>query len=313
MNKAFIKGVETMDINQFGKLLLTKLPENTIYLNEPMKNYTTFRIGGPVDILLKPDSITNLALAIKLCNEHKIPYYILGNGSNLLVADEGFRGVVIQIYTNLQEIKVEGNKVTAQAGALLSKVATKALEHSLTGFEFAHGIPGTLGGAVVMNAGAYGGEMKQVLISCDVLDQEGNMITLSNEALELGYRTSIIQKKGYIVLAATIALNEGDKEAISMHMKELMDRRKEKQPLDKPSAGSTFKRPEGHFAGKLIMDSGLKGYQIGGAMVSEKHSGFVINCGGATFKDVVALINHVQEVVKEKYQVVLEPEVKVLK
>lgn len=313
MNKAFIKGVETMDINQFGKLLLTKLPENTIYLNEPMKNYTTFRIGGPVDILIKPDSITNLALTIKLCNEHKIPYYILGNGSNLLVADEGFRGVVIQIYTNLQEIKVEGNKVTAQAGALLSKVATKALEHSLTGFEFAHGIPGTLGGAVVMNAGAYGGEMKQVLISCDVLDQEGNMITLSNEALELGYRTSIIQKKGYIVLAATIALNEGDKEAISTHMKELMDRRKEKQPLDKPSAGSTFKRPEGHFAGKLIMDSGLKGYQIGGAMVSEKHSGFVINCGGATFKDVVALINHVQEVVKEKYQVVLEPEVKVLK
>lgn len=313
MNKAFIKGVETMDINQFGKLLLTKLPENTIYLNEPMKNYTTFRIGGPVDILIKPDSITNLALAIKLCNEHKIPYYILGNGSNLLVADEGFRGVVIQIYTNLQEIKVEGNKVTAQAGALLSKVATKALEHSLTGFEFAHGIPGTLGGAVVMNAGAYGGEMKQVLISCDVLDKEGNMITLSNEALELGYRTSIIQKKGYIVLAATIALNEGDKEAISAHMKELMDRRKEKQPLDKPSAGSTFKRPEGHFAGKLIMDSGLKGYQIGGAMVSEKHSGFVINCGGATFKDVVALINHVQEVVKEKYQVVLEPEVKVLK
>lgn len=313
MNKAFIKGVETMDINQFSKLLLTKLPENTIYLNEPMKNYTTFRIGGPVDILVKPDSITNLSVAIKLCNEHKIPYYILGNGSNLLVADEGFRGVVIQIYTNLQEIKVEGNKVTAQAGALLSKVATKALEHSLTGFEFAHGIPGTLGGAVVMNAGAYGGEMKQVLISCDVLDQEGNIITLSNEALELGYRTSIIQKKGYIVLAATIALQEGNKEEIFAHMKELMDRRKEKQPLDKPSAGSTFKRPEGHFAGKLIMDSGLKGYQIGGAMVSEKHSGFVINCGGATFKDVVALIKHVQEVVKEKYQVLLEPEVKILK
>lgn len=302
-----------MDINQFSKLLLTKLPENIIYLNEPMKNYTTFRIGGPVDILIKPDSIMNLALAIKLCNEHKVPYYILGNGSNLLVADEGFRGVVIQIYTNLQEIKVEGNKVTAQAGALLSKVATKALEHSLTGFEFAHGIPGTLGGAVVMNAGAYGGEMKQVLISCDVLDQEGNIITLSNEALELGYRTSIIQKKGYIVLAATIALQEGNKEEISTHMKELMDRRKEKQPLDKPSAGSTFKRPEGHFAGKLIMDSGLKGYQIGGAMVSEKHSGFVINCGGATFKDVVALIKHVQEVVKEKYQVLLEPEVKILK
>lgn len=302
-----------MDINQFSKLLLTKLPEDTIYLNEPMKNYTAFRIGGPVDILIKPDSITNLALAIKLCTEHNVPYYILGNGSNLLVADEGFRGVVIQIHTNLAEIKVEGNKVTAQAGALLSKVATKALEHSLTGFEFAHGIPGTLGGAVVMNAGAYGGEMKQVLISCDVLDQEGNIMTLSNEALELGYRTSIIQKKGYVVLSATIALKEGNKEEISAHMKELMDRRKEKQPLDKPSAGSTFKRPEGYFAGKLIMDSGLKGYQIGGAMVSDKHSGFIVNCGGATFKDVVALIKHVQEVVKEKYQVELEPEVKVLK
>ena len=302
-----------MDINQFGQFLLTKLPQNTIYFNEEMKNYTTFKIGGPVDILLKPDSIENLAQSIKLCREHKVPYYILGNGSNLLVADEGFRGVVIQIYNNLNEIKVEGNKVIAQAGALLSKVATKALEHSLTGFEFAHGIPGTLGGAVVMNAGAYDGEMKQVLISCDVLDPEGNVLTLSNKELELGYRTSIIQRKNYIVLAATIGLKEGNKEEISAYMKELMVRRKEKQPLDKPSAGSTFKRPEGHFAGKLIMDSGLKGYQIGGAMISDKHSGFVVNNGGATFKEVVALIKHVQEVVQEKYQVLLEPEVKILK
>lgn len=302
-----------MDINQFSQLLLTELPEGTIYLNEEMKNYTTFRIGGPVDILIKPDSIINLAQAIKLCRTHEVPYYILGNGSNLLVADEGFRGVVIQIYTNLDEIKVEGNTVTAQAGALLSKIANKALEHSLTGFEFAHGIPGTLGGAVVMNAGAYDGEMKHVLISCDVLDSEGNILTLSNEDLELGYRKSIIQKKGYIVLSATVGLKEGNKEEISARMKELMARRKEKQPLDKPSAGSTFKRPEGYFAGKLIMDSGLKGYQIGGAMISDKHSGFVVNNGGATFKDVENLIQHVQEVVKEKYQVVLEPEVKILK
>ena len=302
-----------MDINQFSQLLLTKLPKDTIYLNEEMKNYTTFKIGGPVDILIKPDSIINLAQAIKLCRTHEVPYYILGNGSNLLVADEGFRGVVIQIYTNLDEIKVEGNTVTAQAGALLSKIANKALEHSLTGFEFAHGIPGTLGGAVVMNAGAYDGEMKHVLISCDVLDSEGNILTLSNEDLELGYRKSIVQKKGYIVLSATVGLKEGNKEEISARMKELMARRKEKQPLDKPSAGSTFKRPEGYFAGKLIMDSGLKGYQIGGAMISDKHSGFVVNNGGATFKDVENLIQHVQEVVKEKYQVVLEPEVKILK
>ncbi len=302
-----------MDINQFSQLLLTKLPKDTIYLNEEMKNYTTFKIGGPVDILIKPDSITNLAEAIKLCKTHEIPYYILGNGSNLLVADEGFRGVVIQVYTNFDEVKVEDNKVTAQAGALLSKIATKALEHSLTGFEFAHGIPGTLGGAVVMNAGAYGGEMKHVLLSCDVLDAAGNILTLSNEELELGYRKSIIQKKGYVVLSATIGLKEGKKEEISAAMKDLMARRKEKQPLDKPSAGSTFKRPEGYFAGKLIMDSGLKGYQMGGAMVSDKHSGFVINNGGATFKDVENLIKHVQEVVQEKYQVLLEPEVKILK
>ena len=192
-----------MDINQFSQLLLTELPEGTIYLNEEMKNYTTFKIGGPVDILIKPDSIKSLVRAIKLCRTYGVPYYILGNGSNLLVADEGFRGVIIQIYTNFAEIKVEGNTVTAQAGALLSKIANKALEHSLAGFEFAHGIPGTLGGAVVMNAGAYGGEMKHVLVSCDVLDLEGNILTLSNEDLELGYRKSVIQKKGYIVLSAT--------------------------------------------------------------------------------------------------------------
>lgn len=302
-----------MDISQFSQLLLKQLPEGTIYLNQEMKNYTTFKIGGPVDILIKPDSIKSLAQAIKLCRTYEVPYYILGNGSNLLVADEGFRGVVIQIYTNLGEIKVEGNTVTAQAGALLSKIANKALEHSLAGFEFAHGIPGTLGGAVVMNAGAYGGEMKHVLVCCDVLDSEGNILTLSNEELELGYRKSVIQKKGYIVLSATIGLKEGNKEEIAASMKELMARRKEKQPLDKPSAGSTFKRPEGYFAGKLIMDSGLKGYQIGGAMVSDKHSGFVVNKGGATFKDVESLIKHVQKTVEEKYQVLLEPEVKILK
>lgn len=302
-----------MEMNQFSQLLLTKLPQEIIYLNEEMKNYTTFKVGGPADVLIKPNSIMELVEAVKLCRAYEIPYYILGNGSNLLVPDEGYRGVVIQIYKNLDGIEVEGNQITAQAGALLSKIANKALEHSLTGFEFAHGIPGTLGGAVVMNAGAYNGEMKQVIVSCEVLDTDGQIRTLSHEALELGYRTSIIQKKGYIVLSATIELKEGNKEEISAYMKELMARRKEKQPLDKPSAGSTFKRPEGYFAGKLIMDSGLKGYQMGGAMVSDKHSGFVVNNGGATFKDIENLIKHVQEVVKEKYQVVLEPEVKILK
>ena len=302
-----------MDMKQFIQLLSTKLPQEIIYLNEEMKNYTTFKIGGPTDVLIKPHSKEQLVEAINLCRDHKIPYYILGNGSNLLVPDEGYRGVVIQIYNNFEEIKVEGHQITAQAGALLSKVANKALEHGLTGFEFAHGIPGTLGGAVVMNAGAYDGEMKQVLTSCEVLDSEGQVRVLSHEELELGYRTSVIQKKGYVVLSATIELKQGNKEEISAHMKELMGRRRDKQPLDKPSAGSTFKRPEGYFAGKLIMDSGLKGHKIGGAMVSDKHSGFVINDGGATFKDVQNLIQHVQKVVKEKYNVVLEPEVKILK
>lgn len=302
-----------MDIKQFSQLLGKRLPKDNILLNEPMKSHTTFRIGGPTDIMVKPQSIEALGETIKLCKEYQVPYYILGNGSNLLVADEGFRGVMIQIYHNLSQIKVEGNQVIAQAGALLSRIATKALENSLTGFEFAHGIPGTLGGAVVMNAGAYGGEMKQVLVSCKVMDEQGNLLTLTNEELELGYRTSIIHNKNYIVLEATLRLEQGNQEEISSYMKELMGRRKEKQPLDKPSAGSTFKRPEGHFAGKLIMDSGLRGYRLGHAMVSDKHCGFLINDGGATCKEVEELIKHVQKVVKEKYQVELEPEVKILK
>ena len=302
-----------MDIKQFSQLLGKRLPKDNILLNEPMKSHTTFRIGGPTDIMVKPQSIEALGETIKLCKEYQVPYYILGNGSNLLVADEGVRGVMIQIYHNLSQIKVEGNQVIAQAGALLSRIATKALENSLTGFEFAHGIPGTLGGAVVMNAGAYGGEMKQVLVSCKVMDEQGNLLTLTNEELELGYRTSIIHNKNYIVLEATLRLEQGNQEEISSYMKELMGRRKEKQPLDKPSAGSTFKRPEGHFAGKLIMDSGLRGYRLGHAMVSDKHCGFLINDGGATCKEVEELIKHVQKVVKEKYQVELEPEVKILK
>ena len=302
-----------MDIKQFVQLLKTKLPQNIIFENEQMKNYTTFKIGGNVDVMIKPTSYEEVSEAIKLCRAHKIPYYILGNGSNLLVADEGYRGVVIQIYNQLANVQVEENMIKAQAGALLSKIAHKAMENSLTGLEFAHGIPGTLGGAVVMNAGAYDGEMKNVLVSCDVLDEEGNIVTLTNEALELGYRTSIIQKKNYVVLGATMVLKQGNQEAIKDYMKELMCRRNAKQPLDKPRAGSTFKRPEGHFAGKLIMDSGLRGYQIGGAMVSEKHCGFVVNAGGATCKDVEQLIEHVQKVVYEKFNVQLEAEVKFLK
>lgn len=308
-----IKGVEGMDIKQFAQLLQMKLPKDILFENEEMRRYTTFKIGGTVDLLVKPVSYEQIAQVVKLCKIHEIPYYILGNGSNLLVADEGYRGVVIQIYNQLADVVVKGKEVTAQAGALLSKIATKAMENSLTGLEFAHGIPGTLGGAVVMNAGAYDGEMKQVITECKVLDEAGHILTLSKEDLELGYRSSIIQKKKYIVLEATMQLEEGDKELIKTKMKELMTRRKEKQPLDKPSAGSTFKRPEGYFAGKLIMDSGLKGYQVGGAMVSDKHCGFVVNAGGATCKDVVDLIQYIQKVVQEKFGVQLEAEVKILK
>lgn len=302
-----------MDINQFAELLQKKLPNDMIFRDEPMKNYTTFRIGGKADLLVKPKTYQQIAEIITLCKKHEVPYYVLGNGSNLLVSDEGYRGVIIHVYNQLADIKVEGNRIIAGAGAILSKVVTVAMENSLTGLEFAHGIPGTLGGAVVMNAGAYNGEMKNVLISCEVMNEEGNVITLSKDELQLGYRTSIIQNKNYIVLRVTMQLEKGQKENIKAYMKELMLRRKEKQPLDKPSAGSTFKRPEGYFAGKLIMDSGLKGYQIGGAKVSEKHCGFVINTGNATCQDVVDLIEHIQKEVKRQFNVELKTEVKRLK
>ena len=302
-----------MDIKNFTQLLKTKLPESIIYVDELMNKYTTFRIGGKADLMIKPTTIDELRTAITLCKTHEVPYYILGNGSNLLVADEGYRGVIIQVYSNLSEIKIEGNKVTAMAGALLAKVATAAADQSLTGFEFAHGIPGTIGGAIVMNAGAYDGEMKQVVESVEVIDAQGNLLKLSKEDLKLGYRSSILQHEDYVAVMVTLQLAEGDQEAIKAKMKDFAGRRRDKQPLDKPSAGSTFKRPEGYFAGKLIMDSGLRGFQMGGAQVSEKHCGFIINSGDATCKDVENLIAHVQKVVEEKYGVRLETEVKRLK
>ena len=301
-----------MDINKIVQLLSEKIPREQILTHEPMKRYTTFKIGGPADIFVKPKSKEELSAILQVCTKEEVPYYILGNGSNLLVSDTGYRGIIIQLYNNFAEITVEDNRVTAQSGALLAKIAAKASENELTGFEFAHGIPGTLGGAVVMNAGAYGGEMKQVIISCEVMTPKGEILKLTNEELELGYRTSIIQKKGYIVLEATIALELGDKEKIQELMKDYAGRRRDKQPLDKPSAGSTFKRPAGYFAGKLIMDSGLRGFQVGGAMISDKHCGFVVNAGEATCEDVIHLIQEVKRIVKEKFGVELEPEVKML-
>ena len=239
-----------------------------------------------------------------------MPCYIMGNGSNLLVSDQGYRGVVIQLFRQLNDIQCEGNVIRAQAGALLSAVANRALEEKLTGFEFAAGIPGTLGGACVMNAGAYGGEMKDVLKSVTVLTREGERITLQKNELELGYRTSIIAKKDYIVLEAEIELKAGDAEEIKAVMDDLKERRTTQQPLEYPSAGSPFKRPEGYFAGNLIQESGLQGFQVGGAQVSEKHCGFVINKDQATAADIAELIRQVQDRVEEKFGVRLETEVK---
>ena len=298
--------------SEIRKMFCDLLGEDRVFTEEAMSQHTTFKIGGPADYFLMPDKGEDVGRVIKICKEKEIPYFILGNGSNLLVGDGGYRGAVIQIYRNMSSVTVEGNEVTAQAGALLSAVAAAAKNASLTGFEFAGGIPGTIGGAVVMNAGAYGGEMKDVLTEVTVMNAEGDIFTLPTEELELGYRTSIIKTAGYIVLEAKIRLKEGDPEVIRETMKDLTIRRTTKQPLEYPSAGSTFKRPEGYFAGKLIMDSGLAGYQVGGAQVSEKHCGFVINAGGATARDVRTLMDNVRDIVYKKYGVTLEPEVKFL-
>ena len=279
---------------------------------EPMSRHTTFRIGGPADWFVTPKNTEEIRALIGVCKEEKIPYFILGNGSNLLVSDNGYQGVIIQLYRNFGQITLEGNEIKAQSGALLSGIAAMARDASLTGFEFAGGIPGTLGGAVVMNAGAYGGEMKDVLKEVTVLTPEGEIVTLQADELQMGYRTSVVKEAGYIVLEAVISLKEGNPEEIKNRMQELAAMRSSKQPLSYPSAGSTFKRPEGYFAGKLIMDSGLRGYQVGGAQVSEKHCGFVINAGNATAKDVTTLMADVQRIVMEKFGVKLEPEVKLL-
>ena len=285
---------------------------NRVLFDEPMRQHTTFRIGGPADVFAMPENYEQIREVLRLCKEEKLPFFVLGNGSNLLVSDSGYRGVIIQMDRNMEEIRLDGEEIHACAGALLSSVAVAARNASLTGFEFAGGIPGTIGGAAVMNAGAYGGELKDVLKEVTVMTREGEILTIPADKLEMGYRTSIIKTAGYLVLEAVISLKKGDEEKIRAVMKELSERRTEKQPLDYPSAGSTFKRPEGYFAGKLIMDSGLRGYRAGGAQVSEKHCGFVINAGGATAEDVRSLMDHVIRVVREKYGVTLEPEVKFL-
>lgn len=286
--------------------------ENKVLEQEPMARHTTFRIGGPADYFVELGSIEQIRAAIQVCREENLPWFVLGRGSNLLVSDKGYRGVILSIYKDFQKTEIQGETVTVQAGVLLTTLSGKVLDASLTGLEFASGIPGTIGGAVVMNAGAYGGEMKDIVRKVTVLDQDGEVRTLTCGEMQFGYRTSLAKKKGYIVLGAELTLKQGEKEKIREEMQALKAKRIEKQPLEVPSAGSTFKRPEGYFAGKLIMDAGLRGAAVGGAQVSEKHCGFVVNTGNATAADVRELMRRVQEKVEEQFGVHLEPEVRFL-
>lgn len=285
--------------------------EENIKVDEEMKNHVHFRVGGPADILLIPENKEQVINTVEACRENNIPFYVVGNGSNLLVKDGGIRGVVIKL-GEVKNIYVREDKVEAECGAMLKDVSNAALNNSLTGFEFACGIPGTVGGAVFMNAGAYNGEISHVIESAEVIDTEGNIINISKDELELGYRTSVVMKKGYVVLSATFKLNNGDETTIKESVDDLTFKRESKQPLEYPSAGSTFKRPEGYFAGKLIQDAGLKGYTLGGAAVSEKHSGFVINKSNATAKDILDLISHIQAEVKSQFGVDLHTEVRII-
>ena len=286
--------------------------ENSIFENENMANHTTFKCGGNASLYIAPNSTDELVKVLEVLRNEDYPYMVIGNGSNLLVKDSGYDGAIVEVDKKISEIDVRGEEIIVEAGAKLSKVATIAMENDLAGFEFAHGIPGNMGGAVVMNAGAYGGEMKDVLKWVKVVDQNGEIKTLENEELELGYRTSRVMKEKMIVLEACIKLELGVMGDIAEVMALLMSKRKASQPLEYPSAGSTFKRPEGYFAGKLVQDAGMKGYRVGDAMVSDKHSGFVINCGNATATEVIQVIKDVQAKVKEDFGVDLEPEVRII-
>lgn len=299
--------------DQFYQRLNRILPKEQIRIKEIMADHTSLHIGGPADYFVIPVTSSELRAVIDLCKKENMPFFVCGNGSNLLVSDSGYRGVVIKLGEEFSQVLVkEDGNVTAQAGVLLAKLASVVADHSLTGFEFASGIPGTLGGAVTMNAGAYDGEMKQCLTGARVMDEEGDILDLSLEDLKLGYRTSILQSGKFILLEADLKLNQGNEQEIRAKMSELNKQRRDKQPLDQYSAGSTFKRPVGYYAGKLIADAGLRGYQVGGAAVSEKHCGFVINKENATAKEFLTLIEDVVRIVDEKFGVRLEPEVKFL-
>jgi len=292
--------------------LINICPEDQVMTDEPMSLHTTFKVGGPADFYVVISQEEQLQKIITLCRNESIDYYVIGNGSNLLVRDEGFRGVIIEVGSLFADITVDGERITARAGALMSRIASVARDASLTGFEFASGIPGTIGGGCIMNAGAYDGEIKNVLEKVRLMDTEGNIHEEDASGLSLSYRHSNIPEREMIVLSATIKLEPGDRDAIAEKMKELNARRVAKQPLEYPSAGSTFKRPAGYFAGKLIEDAGMRGYRVGGAQVSEKHCGFVINTGDATAADIWLLTCDVREAVLKTSGVLLEREIKLL-
>ncbi|SFQ03564.1 UDP-N-acetylmuramate dehydrogenase [Butyrivibrio proteoclasticus] len=282
---------------------------SNVLKNEPMSRHTTFRSGGPASLFIRPENKDQLVEVMALIRKLGTDFFVLGNGSNLLVSDEGFDGVVISL-SNLNDISLKGDHtILAEAGALNSQIAAFARDNELKNFEFAAGIPGTIGGAMIMNAGAYGGEMKLVTKSVTVLSPEGEIMVLDNDSMEFGYRSSAIKGRGYIVISVLLSLKKGKKETIIQNMQELAAKRREKQPLEFPSAGSTFKRPEGYFAGKLIEDAGLRGFSVGGAAVSEKHCGFVINKDNATSAQIYELISEVKRRVYENSGVKLEPEV----
>jgi len=296
--------------HDFIRKLKEHITKGVVLEHELMGSHTTFQVGGPADIFVEPGSREELRYAVETARRDQVPFFVTGNGSNLLVSDEGYRGMIVHIGKKFADISVSGHGIYAQAGASLTRIAKTALDHCLTGMEFAAGIPGSLGGAVVMNAGAYGGEMKDILSQVDVLTKDGDFLTVAAADMDLKYRHSCVFDRGYIVLGAQMHLREGVRDDIRDRMNELSAARREKQPLEYPSAGSTFKRPEGYFAGKLIQDAGLKGYTVGGAQVSEKHSGFVINHGGAEACEIRFLIQQVQKKVKKQFGVTLEPEVR---
>ncbi|MBK5251935.1 MAG: UDP-N-acetylmuramate dehydrogenase [Peptostreptococcaceae bacterium] len=286
------------------------IPKDRLLIDEPMKNHTAFKIGGPADLMVLPKSVEEIEKILNLLGSCEEGCFIMGNGSNLLVSDKGIRGTVLKIGDQFSNVDIEETAIRAQSGVLLSSLSKMAAKESLTGIEFAGGIPGTLGGAVAMNAGAYGGEMKDLVEEVTLIDRKGKITKLGRDAMSFGYRTSIVSEGNQIVLEALLKLRKGDAAEILGKMNEFSMRRSEKQPLAVPSAGSTFKRPEGYYAGKLIQEAGLKGLRHGDAMVSDKHSGFIVNTGDASAEDVLSLIKTVQKVVFDKFGVMLETEVK---